>query len=69
MLRRIPMLTATLSVVIEFRVGWIAAALILVRMFFALPELAVAQESYCPKSISVTQTIEKVPEGWSVGPG
>jgi hypothetical protein len=61
------MLTATLSVVIEFYVGWIAAVLILVRMFFALPESAVAQESYCPKSISVTQTIEKVPEGWSAG--
>ena len=28
---------------------------------------ACAQDAYCPKSISVTQTADKVPDGWTAG--
>jgi hypothetical protein len=50
---------------IEIRVGWMSAALILGAVFLACPELASAQETCCPKSISADQTIEKVPEAWT----
>jgi hypothetical protein len=42
-----------------------SAALILGQLFFACLQLAAAQETYCPTFISVDQTIEKVPEGWT----
>ena len=50
---------------IEIRVGWISAGLILGFVFFARPEFAFAQETYCPESISVYQTIDKIPEDWT----
>ncbi|HZR27446.1 MAG TPA: STY0301 family protein [Terriglobales bacterium] len=31
------------------------------------PTTAQGQESYCPKSITVKETVEKVPEGWTAG--
>jgi len=31
------------------------------------PTTALGQENYCPKSISVKETIEKVPDGWTAG--
>ena len=43
------------------------AALVLGSLIFTRPELVVAQEILCPESISVRQTIEKVPEGWTAG--
>ena len=46
---------------------WITAALILGSLIFTCPELVVAQETLCPESIAVRQTIEKVPEGWTAG--
>jgi len=50
---------------IEIRVGWISAGLILGFVFFARPEFAFAQETDCPESISVYQTIDKIPEDWT----
>lgn len=52
---------------IQIRVRWIGAALMAGALFFACPEFASAQETYCPKVISVDQTIEKAPEGWTAG--
>jgi hypothetical protein len=50
----------------KFHVKWISAALIVGSLFFASPEPASAQETYCPESISVEQTVAKIPEGWTV---
>jgi len=50
----------------KFHVKWISAALILGSLFFACPEPVSAQETYCPESISVEQTVTKIPEGWTV---
>lgn len=47
------------------RVQWMSVPLILGALFFACPELALSQETYCPDAISVTQTSESVPEGWT----
>ena len=51
---------------IRFHAKWISAALILGSLFFTCPEPASAQETYCPESISVEQTVIKIPEGWTV---
>ena len=51
----------------KLRVKWMSAALILGGLFFACPESASAQGTYCPENISVDQTVAKVPEGWTVG--
>lgn len=50
----------------KFHVKWISAALIVGLRFFACPEPASAQETYCPESISVEQTVATIPEGWTV---
>jgi hypothetical protein len=34
---------------------------------FILTGAAYAQDGYCPKSIAVTQTADKVPDGWTAG--
>jgi|SRR5579859_34642 len=34
---------------------------------FILPHAAYAQDVYCPKSIAVKQTADKVPDGWTAG--
>jgi hypothetical protein len=49
----------------KFHVKWITVALIVGSLFFACPEPASAQETYCPESISVEQTVAKIPEGWA----
>ena len=43
------------------------AAFFLGSLVFGCPAFVLAEETYCPESISVTQTIEKVPEGWTAG--
>ena len=50
----------------RFHAKWISAALILGSLFFACLKPASAQETYCPESISVEQTVAKIPEGWTV---
>ena len=50
----------------KFHVKWIGVALIAGSLFFACPEPASAQETYCPERISVEQTVAKIPEGWTV---
>jgi hypothetical protein len=42
-----------------------SVALILGAVFLACPKFASAQEKYCPESVSVVQTSENVPEGWT----
>jgi hypothetical protein len=51
----------------KLRASWMSAAVILGALFFAGPEPASAQGTYCPESISVDQTVAKVPQGWTVG--
>jgi len=51
----------------RLHVTWMSAALILGALFFARPEPASAQETYCPENISVEQTVARVPQGWTVG--
>jgi hypothetical protein len=50
----------------KLHVKWISAALILGALFFTFSEPASAQ-AYCPESISVEQSIAKIPQGWTVG--
>ena len=45
--------------------GRMTAALILGSLIFVCARLVVAQETYCPESISVNEKIEKVPDGWT----
>lgn len=49
------------------RAGSWAVTLILVSLVIVLSGLAKAQEGYCPATISVKQTIEKTPDGWTAG--
>jgi hypothetical protein len=49
------------------KAGSFLLASLLVCLFVCRPVLA--QTSYCPESISVKQTIEKVPEGWTARQG
>jgi hypothetical protein len=42
-------------------------SLILAALIFVGIGSASAQETYCPASISVDQTVAKVPQGWTVG--
>ncbi|HTD21950.1 MAG TPA: STY0301 family protein [Terriglobales bacterium] len=51
----------------DFGVRYWLAAFILASLIFVSPRLVSAQEGYCPASISVKQTIEKTPEGWTAG--
>src|SRR5215471_2213999 len=44
-----------------------AVAFVFVSLVVAWSRPANAQEGYCPASITVKQTIEKVPEGWTAG--
>jgi hypothetical protein len=50
---------------LQDHVQWMSVAVILGALLFACPEFASSQETYCPKSISVVQTSENVPQGWT----
>jgi hypothetical protein len=50
------------------RATWIVAAFLLALLSFACPRIALAQETYCPQTISVDQKIDKVPGGWAASP-
>ena len=43
------------------------ASVILGSLTFVCPKLVFTQATFCPQSISVNQTIDKVPEGWTAG--
>jgi hypothetical protein len=47
--------------------AWVIDALILSTLIFVFPQAAFSQETLCPETISVKQTIEKVPQGWTAG--
>src|SRR5208283_1934829 len=51
----------------QFAAGCMTAALMVGLLIFSCQEKAFAQQTYCPESISTTQTIERVPEGWKAG--
>jgi len=50
---------------LRHRMEWMSVAVILGTLFFACPEFASSQETYCPALISVAQTSESVPQGWT----
>jgi hypothetical protein len=54
-----------MHLILRDRAQWMSVALILAALFFACPEFASSQGTYCPNLISVAQTSVNVPEGWT----